>query len=77
MLGLAYVRGEGVQKDFAKGAALFIKSCAAGDAPGCLQLGFAMREGRGIAKDQTRATELFDQACKKGLRAACQELTPR
>lgn len=70
-LGYLYVRGEGVDKDPAKGFALFQKACAKEHANGCDSLGGAYEKGYGTAVDLAKAKESYARACEWGFVKAC------
>jgi TPR repeat protein len=64
---------------FARAVQLHEKSCAAGDADGCMGLGrmygsFAPPDEAKAAEFQKKATALFEQACARGEGAGCYKL---
>jgi TPR repeat protein len=66
----ATLRGEGVPKDEAKGAAALDALCTAGHFPACTRLGVALA-GKQTARDLARAKVLLARACTGGEQDAC------
>lgn len=68
-LGAMYDTGDGVERDAARGAALYRKACDRGVADACNDLGASYAEGEGVEKDLALARGLYENACvaKSGL----------
>src|SRR6266850_3294051 len=47
------------------------KSCDAGDAAACDELGIRLRDGIGIRRDEARAADLFRKSCKGKDKGGC------
>ncbi len=63
-LGEMYVKGEGVQRDDAKGAALLQRACEAGDMKSCGGYGLVVLNGRGVPADPRRAAGILSRGCQ-------------
>ena len=72
-LGLMYVNGNGVEKDFIKAAQLFKKACDGGNMHGCGFLGFMYEKGDGVRQDIYMAKEYYGKACDLGDQDGCDE----
>jgi TPR repeat protein len=71
-LGDVYFQGSnGVQKDQAKGRALWKDSCERGHAESCLNLGVMSHLGDGVTKDDGEAARYLARACELGQANAC------
>lgn len=66
LLGMCSVRGEGVEKDEAKGVALYREAAEAGLAPAMTALGGAYLSGRGVPKDAEQARSWLTKAAGAG-----------
>jgi TPR repeat protein len=64
-------QGKMSAESFQKGLASFERSCDAGSANACLQLGLSYGLGRGVAKDSSKAASLYEKACGLGAPPAC------
>jgi TPR repeat protein len=73
-LGVCYLRGAGVAKDFAKGAEWLKKASDQHHLPAINALGTVHEEGLGVEKDEKKAFELYQRAAKFGLALAQQNL---
>ena len=69
-LGLRYVRGDGVPKDYAEAVKWIRKSAEHGDAEGQHQLGNAYFSGKGVEKDDTQAFQWNEKSARQGNVAA-------
>ena len=69
-LGLMYLDGQGVIRDYKTGAKLVCDAAAAGEENGAFNCGVVLMEGRGTDKDPARALTLWEQAADKGHIAA-------
>ncbi len=67
-LGALYLRGEGLDRDEARGRVLFEEACDGGDAVACTQLAKMLQEKN---EDPVRVSELLAQACHRGDVGAC------
>src|SRR5262249_10754358 len=63
--------GMGLAKDVPKAIELLQKTCDAGYALGCRNLGIILRDGRGTGQDLARAEKLLDTACTAGALFGC------
>ncbi|MEA1880658.1 MAG: hypothetical protein U9N11_08440 [Campylobacterota bacterium] len=50
---------------------LYKKSCDAGDAGGCFNLGLMYVKGEGVKQDSFKAKYLFGKSCDAGLAEGC------
>jgi TPR repeat protein len=71
ILASLYYGGAGLQKDFARGAALFRHSCEHGWPRGCGGLAECYRSGRGVEANAGQALRYFEEACGGGIAASC------
>lgn len=69
-LGLAYYKGEGVEKDLATARGWLEKAADAGNAAVLTTLGTMYLNGEGVAKDPEKAFELFTKAADAGIAEA-------
>jgi TPR repeat protein len=74
ILGVMFLRGQGVPADETRAANLFERACKADSMAGCNNLGVAFSEGQGRGRDYARAGELFRQACYGGTMHGCVNL---
>jgi hypothetical protein len=66
-LGLSYMRGRGVAKDYARALDLMLTASAAGDANACACAGFILdRGGHGVVRDGKRSADLTLSAARRG-----------
>lgn len=65
-LGLMYLSGTGVIRDYMEGAKLVCKAAESGNPTALFNCGIALLEGRGIDKDPKKAFEYLKQAEAKG-----------
>ena len=65
-LGLRYMRGNGVAKDYVQGVKWFRKAAQQNYAEGQRYLGIAYTEGIGVQKDYDQAFAWLDKAAKQG-----------
>ena len=65
-LGVMYLNGRGVEKDYEKSADAFEKAYRLGDAKSCSRLGRVYEQGRGRPKDLKKALALYQEAARKG-----------
>src|SRR6185503_7437604 len=63
LLGVMYLRGQGVPPDQTAAADLFARACKADNLAGCNNLGIAFSEGQGRPRSYRHAVELFRQVC--------------
>jgi len=73
-VGLMAVRGEGGDRDTARGVQQLQRSCDSGLTEGCLNLGRLYRDGRDVPKDEPRSVPLFQRACDGGRALGCYDL---
>lgn len=73
-LGLAYMHGRGVPRDFERAREHLTFACDLGSMPACANLGLLYDNGDGVAVDKTRARQLYDEACDKEVGAACNNI---
>lgn len=74
-IGNAYLDGEnGHEKDAAKAAGYYQKSCDKGFRLGCRNLGLQYETGGGLPLNRAKAVENLDHACAAGLGLACDDL---
>lgn len=69
-----YRLGRGVGRDPARAAGYYTRSCDAGYADSCADLGFMYLRGDGMASDDHRAFALFQEACDGGSALGCSNL---
>ena len=65
-LGIAYMEGAGVERDYRKAADLFRKSANQGNSEARNSLGYLYSEGLGVRKDEAKAFKLFRNAASAG-----------
>ena len=65
-LGLCYLNGKGVKRDFAVAAGWFRKAADQGNANAQYNLGTCYRSGWGVSVDQAESISLFRKAAEKG-----------
>jgi hypothetical protein len=73
-LGAMYEKGDGVEKDLSRAAAMYSKACEGIDtaAPfGCFDLAEFYLEGKGVTEDQKLGLQLLARSCASGLAPAC------
>lgn len=73
-LGYAFIQGDGVPKDAAKGVALFQKVCVEQYPNGCDSLAEAYVNGWGVPADRARANEYYSKACGWGFALSCSRI---
>jgi len=61
ILGLIYVVGKEIKRDFAKGIKYLNEGCDLGDMEGCQMLGIMYANGTGVKKDLSISREYFDK----------------
>jgi hypothetical protein len=66
-----FARGDGVDKDLARSAALYLKACELGSGSACTDAGVFHHLGEGVAKDDHRALKLFEKGCDGGDEQGC------
>lgn len=74
VLGLRFLKGEGVAKDAKKAATLFQRSCDGGNAVGCYDVADSFRFGEGVGKDLKAASALYQRSCDGGYAEGCAQL---
>jgi TIR domain/Sel1 repeat len=65
-LGVMYSRGDGVEQDFAKGAAWYSKAAAQGHPGANCNMGICYNFGRGVPKDDALANDFYRRAAEAG-----------
>jgi TPR repeat protein len=65
-LGLLYVNGDGVPRDYVKAVDWLQKASAQGNADAQLNLGWLYRDSKGIPKDPAKAFEWWQNAAERG-----------
>lgn len=73
-LGLMYVNGDGVARDYARARFWFERAAAAGHAQGLYELGVLYRNGEGVPVNRQAAKMLFERAAQAGFATAAREL---
>jgi TPR repeat protein len=73
-LGLLYLRGQGVPRDYAQARKLFEQGIALGDAANMNELGIMYVEGDGVPKNLKIARQWYEKAAALGLPQARQNL---
>jgi TPR repeat protein len=73
-LGATYALGDGVDKDEARGAALYDQACTMGDPSACVFAGQMHEYAHGVPKDESRAASLYERACNAGWSPGCYNL---
>lgn len=74
-IGNMYCYGEGMEKDFAKGAEWLTKAALQGNAPAQYNLGRMYQWGKGVEKDLQQARFWFQKAIDNGHEKAKEALT--
>jgi hypothetical protein len=69
-LGVAYLKGDGVQKDAARAVEWFRKAAEQGNPKAQNNLGVAYLNGTGVSRDAVKAVEWFRKAAEQGSRDA-------
>src|SRR6266567_4415080 len=69
-LGLMYLNGKGVARDYGKAFALFEQAAKQGDAWGINNLGGLYEMGWGVKQDRQKALAYYKQASEKGNKRA-------
>lgn len=59
------------RNDYRRASELYAKSCEAGDAEACYELGVLYDEAKGVPYDPVRRSDLFRRACAAGFARAC------
>lgn len=70
-LAATYALGQGVDKDEARAASLYVKACDMKDAPACVFAGQMNEYARGVPKDDAAAARFYERACDQGWSAGC------
>src|SRR5208283_2597578 len=70
LVGLAYMKGQGVDWNYAEAATWFRKAANHGDAWAQFNLAVLYRDGMGVPQDNVKAAELYRQAADQGLARA-------
>ncbi len=73
-LGWMYVEGNGVPKNHARAAELFVTSCNKGNALGCNNLGWLYYNGWGVQQNRAQAVVFYRKACDGGEALGCTNL---
>ncbi|WP_175927498.1 tetratricopeptide repeat protein [Burkholderia cepacia] len=73
-LGIMFVNGDGVPKDWVAAVQAFERACEVSDGTECANLGLAYELGNGVLRDTRRAAQLFDRACRSGSASGCSKL---
>ena len=71
LIGHAYVSGQGLQQDIARGLEYFQWACDLGSADGCKELARIFVAGEHVPADRARAVVAFLQACEIGDAPSC------
>ena len=66
LLGERYERGNGVDKDHSRAAALYEKACEGGVARSCGALGALYSQGKGVPEDVIRAARALREGVRRG-----------
>lgn len=69
-LGLLFLKGEGVPKDYTTARQWFEKAAAQGDSEAQFKLGEMYHQGKGVMGDYVRAGEWYKKASEQGLAEA-------
>ncbi len=67
LMGLAYLNGQGVEKDLEKSREYFLKAVEQADGCGTVQLGLMYMNGVGVEKNPGKAKGYFEQAARYGV----------
>ncbi|MCM1520083.1 MAG: TIR domain-containing protein [Lachnoclostridium sp.] len=73
-MGLRFLNGDGVSKNFKTAFAYFNQSASAGNIDGMYWLGYCYRMGRGTSKDLNKAKQLWKRAASAGNARAAHDL---
>ena len=73
-LGLLYLRGHGVPKNYKKAFELFQNAALKGDSLALGNLGMCYEYGYGVASDYKKAFDLYSQSCNQGVYESCQKI---
>ncbi len=73
-VGLAYLNGTGIKKDYKKAREYFKKTCDKCQNRGCDYLGDIYANGLGVKKDYKKAYKLYKKACNNNYMSACDSL---
>jgi TPR repeat protein len=73
-LAASYALGQGVDKDEARGAALYAHACDLRDASACLFAGQMNEFAHGVAKDDAKAARYYERACDLRWAPGCYNL---
>jgi TPR repeat protein len=65
-LGVAYSRGQSVDKDYEAAARWFLRSAEQGNPDGQVNLGVAYGKGQGVKQDDIAAVKWFRKAAEQG-----------
>ncbi|TQR61419.1 tetratricopeptide repeat protein [Campylobacter troglodytis] len=71
ILGILYLKGQGVGKDLSKTIKLYEKACDLKYANACGNLGGLYYSGQGIKQNKNKAKEFLDKACDLGDSMSC------
>ena len=70
-LGLMYLTGDGVEKDFDKAFVWFDKASQQNDPQAQMALGYMYLKGKGVQRNLTKAKELLFNSCANSCQEAC------
>jgi len=73
-VGIDYLAGQGVARDFKQAATYLSRSCDVGYLLGCSMLGTLYRDGNGVPQDYDRAIALNEKACDGNEMRGCANL---
>jgi len=76
-LGLLYMNGRCVARDYAEAKRLFDQGTALGNDASMNSLGVLYDQGNGVPRNRTRAMQLFEKAAALGNHEAIQNLRER
>jgi TPR repeat protein len=62
------------RKSYPEAAALYDRTCSAGNAGDCSRLGFMYANGQGVELNPSRAAKLYQEACDRGFPGGCANL---
>ena len=65
-IGLAHLRGQGVEQNDALAYDWFVRACEAGDVRGDVSAAVLLAQGRGVVEDDSLARVLFERAAERG-----------
>lgn len=69
--GIRMTDGDGIRKDEARGAQLFLAACVQNDARACMLWGYALENGRGIDLNLPEARKVYEVGCAGGNALGC------